>query len=345
MSIIGTAILSVLSTFLLLRYRRKKKSTPEDKAPEDNERTYEKPVAVRGSLSPRFPRFGRGIRSTMDEFKLPSLSPLLRSMKARRETRDITGSAASGYTDEDEEEENMSSNRDASEDSGGPSIFRLQKDAGVTSATAVRLIRVGSDKSRARSSMDIQQTITESIPPLPMVAVPYESLRRVPVPTHYEPTIQPSSQIDDTTITQPPKSRDPFPEERRVRARSTDNFDTGTPGWRPSVRLTTTDPNRFRFRDSSDLESGEPTPTKPDVSRSSSTSHIPSMRSSRTTSGPWPTSRGTIPPGQPKNGRGTFATFPRIRTDLVKERESARESVMDRGRPNRGERRSEGPGR
>ncbi|KAI0439771.1 hypothetical protein F4803DRAFT_25593 [Xylaria telfairii] len=333
-SIIGTAILSVLSTFLLLRYRRKKKPDREDNPPENNERTYEKPVAVRGTLSPRFPRFSRGIRTTIDEFKLPSLSPLLRSMKARRETRNITSSAASGYTDEDEDEENMSSNRDASEDSGGPSMFRLQKDAGVTSATAVRLIRVGSDKSRARSSMDIQQTITESIPPLPMVAVPYESLRRVPVPSHYEPTIQPSSQID-TTVTQPPKSREP------VSARSTGNFDTGSPGWRPSVRLTTTDPNRFRFRDSSDLESGEPTPTKVDVSRSSSTSHIPSIRSSRTTSGPWPSNRGTIPPGQPKNGRGTFATFPRIRTDLVKERES----VMSRGRPNRGERRSEGPGR
>ncbi|KAI0459022.1 hypothetical protein F5B21DRAFT_375657 [Xylaria acuta] len=322
-SIVGTAILSILSTWLLLRYRRKKRSSRGEKAPASNERTYEGPVAVRRSPSPRFPR----LRSTMDDFKLPSLSPLMRSKKAQREARDNRSSAASGYSDQ---EENMSLTRDASDMDGvEPSAFRLKKDDGVSSATTVRLIRVGSEKGKARSSMDIQQNITESIPPLPMVAVRYPSLKRTLVPTQNEPTTQLPAQTD-TIITQPPKSKEPSPEERRVSARSTRTSDTETPGWRPRARLTVTDPNRFRFRDSSDLEPDEPTPANLDT-RSPSSSNVQSLRTPRTSNVPGQTNRGdfnrTVPSGQPKNGKGTFATFPRVRND------PARGSVMNRGRP------------
>ncbi|KAI8949543.1 hypothetical protein F4801DRAFT_400876 [Xylaria longipes] len=334
-SIVGTAILSTASTCLFLWYRRKKRSTRGEKALASNERTYEEPDAVRGSPSPRFPRF----RSTLDDFKLPRLSPLVRSKKAQVEARDNSGSAASGYSDQEENASDI--------DGAQPSIFRLQKDNGVSSATTVRLIRVGSEKGKARSSTDIQQTITESIPPPPMVTVPYQSLERTLVSTQNEPPTQspprtntiitqppkrkelPPSQTD-TVITQPSKSKDPPPEDRRVSARSTRTSNTETPGWRPAVRLTATDPNRFRFRDSSDLESDEPTPTNLDT-RSPSNYNVASLRTPRPSFVPGQTNRGdfnrTAPSGQPKNGRGTFATFPRVRNDV------SRGSIMNRGRP------------
>ncbi|TRX92865.1 hypothetical protein FHL15_006271 [Xylaria flabelliformis] len=324
-SIVGTAILSTVATYLLLRYRRKKRATRGEKALADNERS----IAVRGSPSPRFPRFGGGSGSTVDEFKLPRLSPLLRSKKAEQEARDNSGSAASGYSDQ---EESISSKQDEIDlDDAQP--FRLQKDNGVSSATTVRLIRVGSEKGKARSSIDIQPTIPEPTPPLPMVAIPYQSLKPTLISTQNQPTTQSPSQAE-TIITQPPKSKEPPTEERRVSTRSTGTSDTEKPGWRPSirpsVRLTATDPNRFRFRDSSDLESGEPTPTNP-TTRLSSNPNTLSLRTPRTSNPPGQMNRRdfrrTAPPGQPKNGKGTFATFPRIRN------EPPRESMMNRGRP------------
>ncbi|KAI0485437.1 hypothetical protein F4859DRAFT_381521 [Xylaria cf. heliscus] len=325
-SIVGTAILSTLSTCLLLRYRRRKRSARGEKALESNERTYDQPVAVRGSISPRFPRFGRGLRSTMDDFKLPSLSPLMRSMRAPRDTRFDGDSATSGYSDQ---EESASLTRDASDmDGAQPLAFRLQKDNGVSSATAVRLIRVNSDKAKARSSMEIQPTRTESIPPLPMISVPYDSLKATPVSTQDQPATQSTSQIDNI-ITQPPKSKEPPPIERRASTRSIGRaFDAETSGSRPPTRLTATDPNRFRFRDSSDLESEESTPTNLGTStRPPSNINVASLRTPRPATLSRQSSRGDfiIPPGQPKNGKGTFATFPRIRTDL------ARGSTMSRG--------------
>ncbi|KAI1753878.1 hypothetical protein F4782DRAFT_73949 [Xylaria castorea] len=319
-SIVGTAILSTVSTYFLLRYRRKKRSTRGEKALASNER----PVAVRGSPSPRFPRFGRGSKPTVDEFKLPSLSPLVRSKKAQREARDNSSSAASGYSDQ---EENISPKSDI--DGVQPSIFRLQKDNGVNSATTVRLIRVGSEKGKARSSMEIPQTMTEPTPPLPMVSIPYQSLKPTLVSTQNQSTTQSPSQTNPI-ITQPPKSKEPSHEERRVSTRSTRTFDTEKPGWRPSVRLTATDPNRFRFRDSSDLESGEPTPTNLDTRLLSSPKTL-SLRTPRASNVQGQMNRGdfnrTTPSGLPKNGKGTFATFPRIRNPPV------RESMMNRGRP------------
>ncbi|KAI1737117.1 hypothetical protein F4680DRAFT_468347 [Xylaria scruposa] len=325
-SVVGTAILSTVSTYLLLRYRRKRRSIREEKALADNERT----VAVRGSPSPRFPRFGGGPGSTADGFKLPRLSLALRSKKAQREARYDSGSAASGYSDQ---EESISSKQDES-DLDGAQTFRLQKDNGVSSATTVRLIRVGSDKGKARSSIDIQPSIPEPTPPLPMVSIPYQSLKPTLVSTQNQPTTQPPPQAE-TIITQPPKSKEPPQEERRVSAPLTGTSDAEKAGWRPSirpsVRLTATDPNRFRFRDSSDLESGEPTPTNLDNTRLLSSPNTLSLRTPRTSNPPGQMNRSdfrrTAPPGQPKNGKGTFATFPRIRN------QPPRESMMNRGRP------------
>ncbi|KAI0859295.1 hypothetical protein F4860DRAFT_515940 [Xylaria cubensis] len=326
-SIAGTAILSTVATYLLLRYRRKKRATREEKALADNERS----VAVRGSPSPRLPRFGGGSGFTGDEFKLPRLSPLLQSKKAQQEARDNSGSAASGYSDP---EESISSKQDEI-DLDDTQPFRLQKDNGVSSATTVRLIRVGSEKGKARSSIDIQPTIPEPTPPLPMVAIPYQSLKPTLISTQNQPTTQPPSQAE-TIITQPPKSKEPLTEERRVSAPLTGASDTEKPGYRPSIRpssrLTATDPNRFRFRDSSDLESAEPTPTTNPNTRLSSNPNTLSLRTPRTSNPPGRMNRGEFrrtapPPGQPKNGKGTFATFPRIRN------EPPRESMMNRGRP------------
>ncbi|KAI3341314.1 hypothetical protein F4824DRAFT_310053 [Ustulina deusta] len=329
-SIVGTAILSTISSYFLLRYRHKKKSSAREEALAGNGKKYEKPVAVRGSVSPRFPRFGGSTRSSMNDFRLPSLSPLRQSKKTQRDARQNIGSAVSDYRDQ---AENRGSTRFARDLDGiQPTAFRLQKSNVVSSATAVRLIRVGSEKSKAES-MNVQQTATEPIPPPPVITAQDQSSEIPPIPTLNEPTTQFPSQIN-TIITQPPKAKVSPIEERRVSVRSTHNSDTETPGWRPPTLLTKTTRNRFRFRDSSDMESGEPSPANLDIASSPRNPNTLSLRAQRPASPQRQANNGsgnfnkTASFGRPKNAGGTFATFPRIRSG------PERESMINRGRPN-----------
>jgi hypothetical protein len=303
-SIIGTAILSTLSSCFILRYRRKRRSARGEEAPVGNKKTYEKPVAVRGSPSPRFPRFGRDSGSSTESFKLPRLSPLVQPKKAQREEQKNIGYATSNYSDKAEKGSRVMSDANEklsdSEDMQ-PSAFRLQKKNGVSSATTVRLIRVGSEKGKANSSTDAQQSETRPPPlPLPVTVAPDKSSEHAPTSVSSQPTMQ-STSTAPNIITQPLKAKEPPPEQQRMSTRSTRDLEAEMPGWRPPIRSTmTSSQNRFRFRDSSDLESGEPTPT--DMSGS--------LR-------------------RPKNAGASFATFPRIRNEPP----PRRESMMNRGRP------------
>ncbi|KAI1354155.1 hypothetical protein F5Y01DRAFT_23484 [Xylaria sp. FL0043] len=325
-SIVGTAILSTVSSCLFLRYRRRKKLSRTEEALAGNGKKYEKPIAVRGSLSPRFPRFGGSSRSPMNEFRLPSLSPLKQSKKAQREARNNVASAVSDYDDQAERRSATRSPKDAN-DIQRPN-FRLQKDDGISSATTVRLIRVGSEKSKADSSTVAQQTTTDPIPPPPAITNQRLSPETTPIPiftqTRQLPT-QTNSIIPETT-----KAKGmPF-EQQRVSVRSGRSSETETPGWRPPTLSTETTRDRFRFRDSSDMESAEPTPIN--LGRTSLPQNANTI-SSRAQRPVQPNNSGgfdrTASTTRPKNGRGTFATFPRIRN------EPERESMMNRGRPNR----------
>ncbi|KAI0974775.1 hypothetical protein F4678DRAFT_350438 [Xylaria arbuscula] len=324
-SIVGTAIVSVVSSCLFLRYRRKRVSRTEE-ALTGNEKRYEKPVAVRGSVNPHFPRFGRSSRSPTPEFRLPSLSPVIQSKKAQREAKNNIGSAVSDFGDQAENRGTTRFPRDV--DNTQPQIFRLQKDNGVSSATTVRLIRVGSEKSKADFSKDIQQTATEPIPSPPMINTPDQSPGMTPASNPNQLTTQFLTQ-DNPIITEPSRVKRSSYGERRVSARSMRNSDTQSP---PPTILAERTRNRFMFRDSSEIESAEPTPTNRNIASltpNPDISGIPAQRLQGQGRGGF--SR-TISSGRPKNGGGTFATFPRIRN------ETERESMINRGRPNRNSR-------
>ncbi|KAI1151753.1 hypothetical protein F4825DRAFT_451144 [Nemania diffusa] len=335
-SVVGTAIITAISSFFFLRYRRKKRSS-RIRAPATNEKTYEKPIAVRGSLSPPSPRFGKGPRSRISDFRLPSFSPLMKSKKAQGEEEENIGFAASEYSDREEDivvkrVKNDVDKKLSDPEGTQPSIFRLQKTNGISSATTVRLIRVGSE-NRKSSSTDAQQIAAEPIPPPPVVTAPSQNPKSIPITIPYQPPIQSPLQTN-TPITQPPKAKEPSPEEQRVSLRSTRSFDMEAPSGRPLARLTATSQNRFKFRDSSDMESNASTPINRDTMPPLSNSNRPSLSMSRPlnilqgqTGGRGGYLSGTSS-GRPKNGAGTFATFPRPR------KEPPRDSMMNRGRPN-----------
>ncbi|KAI0198730.1 hypothetical protein F4808DRAFT_462491 [Astrocystis sublimbata] len=339
-SVVGTAVLSTVFTCLIVRCRYKKKAARSDqgedgeKAPENSESSYDRPVAVRGTLrgipSPRFPRFGR---ATVDDFKLPSLSPLLQSMREQRDTRDNFGTTLSGYTNLDDS--TLSDQEAGNTKLAQPAPFRLQKDDVVGSATTVRLIRVNSaEKNQATASRDNLQTTPEPTPPVPMITIPYQSLRPTTESTEILPSTQTSMQ-NEAVIAEPPKSKQPPWEQRRYESpvydesrdeerrtssplrrsasvtgafgqtfgrRPTEQpYEDDEPRYgeqrvsppltrsssvtetlsrRPSARLTAS-PDRFKFRDSSDLESNTSSmPNTPNVT-SPGVSSRPSVRKPR----------------------------------------------------------------
>jgi hypothetical protein len=329
-AIVGTAILSTVSSCLVLRYRRKRRISRGEEAPASNEKAYNKPIAAPSSPAPRFPRFGRGSGSPMDNFKLPRLSPLVQSKRAQREQKKNIGFAASDYDDQAENANQVSSdanNKKASDLYGmQPSTFRLQKNNGVSSATTVRLIRVGSEKGKANNT-NVQRAATEPMPQ-PLVSAPDEPTKgQAPASIPSEPTLQ-SLPSASTITTQPPKAIKPSSEQRRVSVRPTPNPDDEVPGWRPPVRSSVTNKNRFRFRDSSDIESGEPTPTDGGITSPLNTDisslRIPPTVNVREQSD----SDRTLSASRPRNAGASFTTFPRVRNEPL------RESMINRSRPN-----------
>ncbi|KAI1118154.1 hypothetical protein F5Y14DRAFT_299711 [Nemania sp. NC0429] len=244
-SIIGTLILSTVSSCLVLRCRRKRRSSHRAEAMEGHGKFDKRPIAVRGPPSPRFPGLSRDPMASMDDFRLPRL-PLLRSKKSQHEARNSIGSAAS-----------------LNEKSGGakqPPIFRLQKTNGVTSATAIRLIRVGGEKGNTNTYTDIHQNI-----PAPRVATTSTPSQDAAfISASNQPGTQPPLR-NNATITQPTKSPKSPSRGQRISILSTYSPDTENANWRSTRRIEkATSRDRFRFRDSSDFESSGSTPTDHD---------------------------------------------------------------------------------
>ncbi|KAH9907980.1 hypothetical protein F4778DRAFT_455878 [Xylariomycetidae sp. FL2044] len=363
-AVVGTAIISVIASCLVIRCRRNKKRAKEGEAAIitfDEKPPPEKPVAVRGSpASPRFTPFGGGTGYPMDKFKLPKLSPLMRNKKAEeRQSANNIGFATSIYSPQvnnakgrgGEEEEKK--NGDSEDDVYGvsPSSFRLQKPNNVESATTVKLIRVGSQKTKpkAEDQQPLPSPISSPPPPLPTQQVKLPT--RVPVPVA-------------VPVAEPPKATTP-PAERLERQLLRDSAiarrdserdrEQEVPGWRPptstnnSNRGTIASQNRLRFRDSSDVESAEPTPmgNAGGAWRSSSIRGGGNRTSTRAAAaGPLRNTNtaslrsspdsyaGASPPSQtrvPKNAGASFATFPKVRNGPP--RGSAAESLLNRGRP------------
>ncbi|KAI1136681.1 hypothetical protein F5Y05DRAFT_390561 [Hypoxylon sp. FL0543] len=353
-AVIGTAIITTVASCLIIRYRRKKRRNREGLAtatnPNNEKQSYEKPIAVRGSIaspSPRFTPFGGGTGYPMDKFKLPdlTLSPFLRKKTngASPSVSDI-GFASSSYSPRD------TGGTSAGNDVYGvsPASFRLQKDNSVRSATSVRLIKVGSGgKGKAKATEEDQRALLSPIasasPTIPAQA-PAASSAPAPVPVSAPQRIsqpgEPSSPVEPQ-ITEPPPaatrsirnkepseetSPDPQPLER-----------TGTTG----TMNTMTSQQRLRFRDSSDLDSAESSPAGWRRSSTARMATLTSMRNTNTASLRGPTATaipGTYggestqsPPRRPKNAGASFATFPRVRNGPP--RGSAAEAIINRGRP------------
>ncbi|KAI1083798.1 hypothetical protein F5B20DRAFT_350402 [Whalleya microplaca] len=271
--VVGTAIVTSLISYFIVRYRRKKRRAREGEAAAitPNEKPDEKPIAVRGSSpgSPRFTPWGSGTGYPMDKLKLPALSPFIKSKKLM-DSPAVIGLAATTSEDSPKGDRGINNEDDSS--------FRLKKDNSVKSATSVRIIRVGSQKGKAKAE-DEEAPVAVASPPPPLPAA--------------------------VTAPIPPPEPSPAPV---------------TP---PPARTAMASQQRWRFRDSSDIESAEPTPTI--VAR-------PSMRNTNTASlrsspdgGP-----GASPPRVPKNAGASFATFPRVRNSPP--RGSAAEAIMNRGR-------------
>ncbi|XDG03392.1 hypothetical protein ABKA04_003007 [Annulohypoxylon sp. FPYF3050] len=376
-SVVGTAILTAIASYFVVRYRRKKRRNREPLARAINASDekqqygspYEKPVAVRGTIgspSPRFTPFGGGTGYPMDKFKLPDLglSPFLKKKtnEGSPSFSDI-GFAKSTYSPRDNSRDGPvgpSNNSNTDVYGVSPTSFRLQKENSVKSATSVRLIRVGSTKGKGKEEderallspedsppppLPVQVPTAPVAPPAPIASVPARVPLPVPVavtapvpvqaPVQAQPQpVEPPSPVKPqvaepaaATIrvirnSEPPE--DPEPEPAPVRRSETFN-----------TMNTMTSQQRLRFRDSSDIESAEPSPATGAWRRSRSQT-MSSMRNTNTaflrTNSASPDSAGTqSPPRRPKNaGPMSFATFPRIRDGPP--RGSAAEAIMNRGR-------------
>ncbi|KAI0385345.1 hypothetical protein F5Y04DRAFT_183843 [Hypomontagnella monticulosa] len=337
-AVVGTAILTTVASCLIIRYRRKKRRDREGltTAINNNEKQYEKPVAVRGSIgspSPRFTPFGGGTGYPMDKFKLPdlTLSPFLKR-KTNEETPSDIGFARSSFSVRDV-------GKSPSSDVYGvsPTSFRLQKDSSVKSATSVRLIRVGStakgkEKTKEEDEKALLSPIMSPAPPLPTQAAPppMEPVVVAAPPVRQPQPVAPSPPASpvESQIAMPPPAA----------SRYSRNSESLEPNVRSVQRTTTvSSQNRLRFRDSSDVESAEPSPAgwRLSAARAAAVMNNP-MRNTNTASLRVPSGvpvgtdgTQTSPPRRPKNAGASFATFPRVRNGPP--RGSAAEAIMNRG--------------
>lgn len=349
-SVVGTAILTAIASYFIVRYRRKKRRDREGIASPvintSNEKQYEKPIAVRGTTpgSPRFTPFGGGTGYPMDKFKLPdlTLSPFLRK-KTNEDGRSSIGFARSDFNSP----LSGGSNNNADVYGVSPTSFRLQKkENSIKSATSVRIIRVGSNaKGKAKAQEEDQrallspilspapplpvQTLAPPIQPEPVVIPSFPSPPLSPSPSR--PQSQPQQQLQrkpieppspvETAIAAPPPAAIAT---RSPRTSVASSYSRPPSSVNPPRRTATNTQSRLRFRDSSDVESAEPSPM-PVVRTATAT--MTSMRNTNTAS----LRMGAQQTGRPKNaGPASFATFPRIRDSPP--RGSAAEAIMNRSR-------------
>ncbi|KAI0853750.1 hypothetical protein F5Y00DRAFT_59382 [Daldinia vernicosa] len=337
-SVIGTAILTTIASCFVVRYRRKKRRDREGLATvtNNNESQYEKPIAVRGTPgTPRFTPFGGGTGYPMDKFKLPdlSLSPFLKK-KTGEGTPSEIGFARSTYSNDD-------GKAPVNDDVYGvsPTSFRLQKDNSIKSATSVRLIRVGSNNNKGKEKVkeeDQRALLSPILSPAPSLPVETPTVPVAPVVVSTPPQPQPFSPASPISPTSPVELQ--VAEPPRATTRSVRNSEAAEePDIDPVKHTATmTNQNRLRFRDSSDVESAEPSPANWRLSTARTVAAINPMRNTNTaslrtttmsTSG---SDNSQSPPRRPKNAGASFATFPKVRNGPP--RGSAAEAIMNRNR-------------
>ncbi|KAI0025661.1 hypothetical protein F4780DRAFT_217463 [Xylariomycetidae sp. FL0641] len=359
-AVAGTALVSTIISCVIFRVRRKKRRAREGEAAavpdsyEEKKPSEDKPIAVRGTLSSpvRFSPFAGGPGSPMGKFKLPALSPILRNKKqAEEEPQNFIGCAKSDYTND--LNNNVSSNNASNnnnepksppptrpDDNGdvygvSPKSFRLQKPVEVQRATSVRLIRVGSDKSknsgsngkdrparakgkgRAQNREEDEQPLVDDDDDDDSPPVPARSPRRVPLGPQSPPPTSPLPPIPDSNPAsrqqqqqqqqqqkqQPPPrtptSRRPVPSKAQQQQQESAPVVTAPP---PAKAMGRSTMNSLRFRDSSEVESAEPTPVPANPNR------MTGMRNTNTAG-----LRTNTAPSRPKNAGASFATFPKVR--------------------------------
>ncbi|KAI0096568.1 hypothetical protein F4814DRAFT_435143 [Daldinia grandis] len=339
-SVLGTAILTTIASCFIVRYRRKKRRDREGLATpiNNNDSQYEKPIAVRGTPgTPRFTPFGGGTGYPMDKFKLPdlSLSPFLKKKTNEGSPSDI-GFARSTYSNNDGK---ASVNNDVYGVSSAS--FRLQKDNSVKSATSVRLIRVGSNNNKGKEKVkeEDQRALLSPIlspAPSPPIETPTVLAASVAVSAPPQPQLfSPASPISPASLIELQ-----IAEPARATTRSVRNSETvEEPGIVPAKRTATmTSQNRLRFRDSSDVESAEPSPANWQLSTARTVAAMNPMRNTNTASLRMTTmstsgsgsDNSQSPPRRPKNAGASFATFPKVRNGPPKG--SAAEAIINRNR-------------
>ncbi|KAI1656218.1 hypothetical protein F4813DRAFT_138543 [Daldinia decipiens] len=338
-SVVGTAILTTIASCFIVRYRRNKKRGREGLATainSNNEIQYENPIAVRGTPgSPRFTPFGGGTGYPMDKFKLPdlTLSPFLKK-RIGQETPSEIGFARSTYSNDDG---TASVNNDVYGVS--PSSFRLQKDNSIKSAKSVRLIRVGSNSNKGQEKEKEEDQKAPLSPILsPALPLPVETPKVLAAPVAASTQLQPQlfSPASPTMLASPTAPQ--IAEPPRATTRSVRNSEAAEePVINPVQNTSTmTSQNRLRFRDSSDVESAEPSPANWTLSTARTVTAVNPMRNTNTaslrmtimnTNG---SDNGQSPPRRPKNAGASFATFPRVRNGLPNG--SAAEAIMNKNR-------------
>lgn len=339
-SVIGTAILTTIASCFIVRYRRKKRRDREGLATaiNNNESQYEKPIAVRGTPgTPRFTPFGGGTGYPMDKFKLPdlSLSPFLK-MKTNEGSPSDFGFARSTYSNSDGK---ASVNGDVYGVS--PASFRLKKDNSIKSATSVRLIRVGSNNNKGKEiekgkEEDQRTLLSPILSPAPSLPVETPIVLAAPAAASTPPQPQLFSPASLTLLASPIEPQ--IAEPARATTRSVRNSEAAEePDINPVKHTATmTSQNRLRFRDSSDVESAEPSPANWRLSTARTVAAMNPMRNTNTASLRMTTmstggsDNGQSPPRRPKNAGASFATFPKVRNGPP--RGSASEAIMNKSR-------------
>lgn len=143
-SVSGAVILTSIIVCVFLRYRRKRREARGRGSPTLDEKGYDKPIAVRGSVrGSRFNPFNGG-NYPLDKLKLPSFN----TRSARKDEPLNFGFALSDYSDLKEKPtiDGESQERVIVENSA--STFRLQRPPSVKSVEAIRVIRVNSRKEK-----------------------------------------------------------------------------------------------------------------------------------------------------------------------------------------------------
>lgn len=153
-SVSGAVILTSIIVCVFLRYRRKRKENRDGRSPTPDGKEYNKPVAVRGSVS------GSRLNS-LEKLKLPNFSPY----SAKKEEPLNFGFAISDYSDQKEKSADEVQSPEQVKVGNSASSFRLQKPPSVQSAEAVRVIRVNSKKEK-------EQPFTQPVEPSPPVPEP-----------------------------------------------------------------------------------------------------------------------------------------------------------------------------